>query len=391
MPPTYSPHLLADRYRVGARLGRGGMGEVREGVELRLDREVAIKLLRPNLAASHRVRERFEREARASARISHPHVVAVYDTGESEGVPYIVMERLPGTTFADELARGPVDPERACMLATEVVAALEAAHRLGVVHRDIKPGNVLIGADGHAKVTDLGIATIADGSDPTTTGLVLGTAAYLAPERLAGESATPSSDLYSVGVVLYEALAGRTPFRAETALALVASIANGDAPSLAALRPDLDPALIALTERAIARDPEERFDSASAMGAALRARLSDVASESDEHPTVPLAVARAQRRVARTATVADTDVAPSPVPAATASARAARARRRIRTALIATVLVVAVIVGVLVLAVTGVGDGSDAPPPSTNATTPQTLLPQPLARAIDRLDRAVSP
>jgi serine/threonine-protein kinase len=369
------------------------MGEVRAAVDVRLERAVAVKLLRPELSADPDVRRRFEREARAAARISHPHVVAVFDTGEQDDVPFIVMERLPGTTLADEIARGPVDPRHAGTLALEVVTALEAAHRLGVVHRDIKPGNILLGPAG-AKVADFGIATVAEGSHLTTTGILVGTTAYLAPERLAGEPATASSDLYGVGVVLFEALAGRPPFRADAPLALVAAISAGEAPPLAALRPDAPADLVAVAERAMATEPGARFESATAMAGALRDALDTNAAVPDAAPTVPRAFASSRRVPA----VTDTEVAPfprAPRPATATTPR--RPGRRLALALVGVAVALLLLVGVVTAVLVTRDDGADGSPPATSSATVPTsrpattgAIPEPLDRALDQLDRAVS-
>ncbi|MDP9442205.1 MAG: protein kinase, partial [Actinomycetota bacterium] len=199
--------LLAGRYRLGSLLGRGGMAEVYDAFDERLDRWVAVKVLRPEMAAQEGVRTRFEGEARSAARLAHPNVVAIYDTGEEGDTPFIVMERLPGETLADRMAAGPVDTHWLLRVAGDVLLALGAAHAAGIVHRDVKPGNILIAADGCAKVADFGIAKsleVAAGADLTNTNQLVGTPAYLAPERLNGQPATPQSDLYAVGVVLYE-------------------------------------------------------------------------------------------------------------------------------------------------------------------------------------------
>ncbi|HSH60803.1 MAG TPA: protein kinase, partial [Acidimicrobiales bacterium] len=208
-----APEVIADRYELGTVLGRGGMGEVRDGLDRRLGRPVAVKLLRRDLAADPELRRRFEGEARAAARLAHPNVVAVHDTGEQEGVPYIVMERLAGRTVADEIAEGPLEPARVQRLGREVLAALDVAHRAGTVHRDIKPANLLLTPESSVKVADFGIAKAAEAlpSDVTASGQVIGTPAYLAPERLEGAPATARSDLYSLAVVLYEALSGTKP------------------------------------------------------------------------------------------------------------------------------------------------------------------------------------
>ena len=266
---------VSGRYRVEGSLGRGGMAEVRAGTDLRLQRPVAVKFLLPEMAAREDIRRRFEAEACAAASLSHPNAVGVYDTGEHDGLPYIVMERLPGETLADRIATGPQDPRWVREVAVEVLAALGAAHAAGLVHRDVKPGNILITADNHAKIADFGIAKsleASDGSlDLTGTGQLLGTPAYLPPERLDGGPATAQSDLYSLGVVLYEALTGKCPFPGETPVATAMNIVAGDYQPLHEARPGLDAALVSTIERAMATDPAQRFESADAMAAALTA------------------------------------------------------------------------------------------------------------------------
>ena len=270
MAATETSRVIAERYETGARLGRGGMAEVYAATDRRLDREVAVKLLLPGMAARPDVRRRFEAEARAAASLTHPNAVAVYDTGEHDGAAYIVMERLPGETLADRLAAGPVDPAAVRRLAHDVLGALSAAHAAGIVHRDVKPGNILLTRDGSAKIADFGIATSLH-ADPTSASHLIGTPAYLAPERLDGAPASPRSDLYSLGVVLYEALAGAKPFPGEVPVAVAHSIHEGDHPPLAGVRPEVDAGLVRVVEKAMARDPEARFPSAAAMVAALDA------------------------------------------------------------------------------------------------------------------------
>ena len=278
--------VLADRYRLGPAVGHGAMGEVHLAEDLKLARPVAIKSLRPELARYPDVRQRFGHEARAAARISHPNVVRVYDTGEQDRIPYLVMECLPGTSLLDELAWGTLEPRRVRRVALDVLGALDAAHRLGVVHRDVKPGNILLSAalDGPVKVSDFGIAKSADEHSITDSGPLVGTPAYLAPERVAGKPAGPASDLYSLGVVLFEALTGRRPYEGETSLALALAIHMGEGPDVLQLRPDLDPALAAIVDKALARDPSDRWESAAAMAEAFRAWRPRVA-------TRPLAIA----------------------------------------------------------------------------------------------------
>ncbi|MEO6121239.1 MAG: serine/threonine-protein kinase [Acidimicrobiales bacterium] len=272
--------LLADRYRLGDLLGRGGMAEVYDGWDERLRRPVAVKLLRPEMAAQPEVRRRFEVEGRAAAQLSHPNVVAVFDTGEHDGEPFLVMERLPGDTLADRLVDAPLSSEEVERLAREVLGALGAAHSAGIVHRDIKPANILMAPNGSAKLADFGIAKSAElmAGDPTTAGVLFGTPAYLAPERVDGLAATARSDLYAVGVVLYEVLAGRKPFQAPTPLAMAAAIQTGTPPPLGEVCPRAAPGLVAAVESAMARDPADRPATAAAMALLLDRTDVDVTS-----------------------------------------------------------------------------------------------------------------
>ena len=254
-PPT---ELLDDRYEVGDVIGRGAMGEVRVGYDRRLGREVAVKFLRSDLAADPQVRARFEHEARAAARLSHPAIVLVFDSGEHDGVPYLVMERLPGNTLADELATGAITPARVSAIARRVAGALAVAHAAGVVHRDVKPGNLLLTEGGDIKLGDFGIATSGDTVDRTAAGMVVGTPEYLAPERLAGRPATASTDIYSLGVVLYEALTGVKPFRGESPVVVAHAIHSSTPHAIAVCMPQVDPALANAIDRAMAKDPADR-------------------------------------------------------------------------------------------------------------------------------------
>jgi len=244
------------------------MAEVRDGWDIRLDRPVAVKLLHPAFSVQPDNRLRFEIEARAAASLNHPHIVAVHDSSEHAGVPFIVMERLSGRTLADELMGGPIPQSRARSILGDVLSALTAAHAAGILHRDIKPANILFTASGEVKVADFGIAKSA-GAPATMTGQIVGTMAYLSADRLAGRPATIADDLYAVGVVGYEALSGCKPFPQENLAALARAIAEDVPPPLALLRPDVEPGLAATIERAMARDPQWRFPSAEAMRAAL--------------------------------------------------------------------------------------------------------------------------
>ena len=277
MEATREGVLIGGRYELGPLLRRGGFADVHTGVDRRLRREVAIKFLRPDMAERDDVRLRFEAEARAAARLSHPNAVSVFDTGEHDGMPYIVMERLPGRTLADVFADGPVSERWLVPRAAGALSALGAAHAAGIVHRDVKPGNILLAQDGTAKLTDFGIAKSAEmvsgtgggTADLTLTGQLVGTPAYLAPERLAGAPATFLSDLYSMGVVLYEALAGEKPFTGTSFVAVAQAVQSGSHRPLTAVRGDVDPTVAAAVERALHRDPSRRFQSAEEMAAAL--------------------------------------------------------------------------------------------------------------------------
>jgi eukaryotic-like serine/threonine-protein kinase len=276
---------IGTRYELRERLGGGGMGEVFAAYDTRLDRDVAIKLLRSDLAGTPAMRARIAAEARVAARIHHPNVVAVLDAGSTEdGHAFLVMERLSGRTLRDELAGGAMHQEHVRELGRQILGGLAAAHALDVVHRDVKPGNVLQGPQETWKVADFGIAKwlLAD-ETVTATGEVLGSPAYLAPERLAGHAATPASDVYAAGVVLYEALAGRRPFDGDDPFAIAMAAREGRAESLSSLRPEADPALVAVIEHAIAVDPSMRWPSAAAFRDALTDRTSHHATL-----TVPL-------------------------------------------------------------------------------------------------------
>ena len=253
MPPTDQLETVGGRYRLGERLGEGGMGEVFVAHDLRLEREVALKLLRADLARRDGMRERVVAEARLAARLTHPNVVAVLDTGEHEGRPFVVMERLSGRTLRDELDAGRMPADRTRDVGLQVLRALAAAHELGIVHRDVKPGNVLDAGVGTWKVADFGIAKWVDADETLTgTGELLGSPSYLAPERIGGAQAGPASDLYAVGVLLYEALCGRKPFEGDDpfALATFTGPATPDAsgPRSSSLPAPLEDALTRLEE-----------------------------------------------------------------------------------------------------------------------------------------------
>lgn len=368
------PSLIAGRYETGEVLGRGGMGEVRAARDLRLGRDVAVKVLSPEVASRPTMRERFEAEAKAAARLNHPNVVAVYDSGVDEGVPFLVMERLPGPTLADEMAKGQVGVERAKAVACDVLAALGAAHRAGVVHRDMKPGNVLLCGDGRAKVADFGIAKTIESMDLTTTGIIVGTPGYLAPELIAGQAATPRSDLYSVGVLLYESLSGRKPFDAESPLALAHAIQNQRPEPLRELRPDVPEGVVAVVERAMEKDPRRRFADASEMARVLG-------------QTPAPAGAAATQALGWTRAFGSATLRRAWQTVERLGARPGRTRR------FPIALLVAVAALVFILVALTARDSSDpgAGPTQTSRPSPTASMPAGLDRALDALEEAVRP
>ena len=261
--------VLAERYEVGVVLGRGTTGVVHRGYDRVLCRDVAIKLLYSDLAGKEEMSVRFQQEAQLAARIHHPNAVAIFDTGVHDGQQFIVMECLPGDTLAARIATQPLSMDQVRGMGAQLLGALDAAHQCGVIHRDIKPANLLMTSTGAVKVADFGIATEVDRLSLTSVGFVVGTLAYLAPERLRGSPATMRSDIYSAGVVLYEMLTARKPFEGGTAAAMLEQISNRPPIDITALRPDIDPALARVVMRALEKEPEARYATAAAMAEAL--------------------------------------------------------------------------------------------------------------------------
>ena len=264
--------LLGNRYRLGERIATGGMGAVYRAVDETLGRQVAVKALRRELADDPSFLERFRREARAAAGLSHPGVASVYDYGEHGGQPFIVMELVDGETLAERVAaRGRLPWQEAFAIGEQVAAALAAAHAHGLVHRDVKPANILLGRDGRAKVTDFGIAQAAQTATLTRTGMVLGSANYVAPEQAKGGHVGPAADLYSLGCVLFEAVTGETPYRGGNAVAIATQHVSAPVPDPRERRPELPPEAAELIIRALQKQPAGRFPSGAAMAAALAA------------------------------------------------------------------------------------------------------------------------
>ena len=275
------PRVLAGRYRVDELIGHGGMAKVYRGYDLTLGRDVAIKILDPELARDTAFRTRFRLEAQAASRMSHPSIVRVYDAGdETEGdgslvVPYIVMELISGTLLKDIISAGPVPVDDAVRYADGILEALDYSHRAGVVHRDIKPGNVMVTDKGQVKVMDFGIARAVSDSSSTVaeTTQIIGTAAYFSPEQAKGEPVDARADLYSTGVVLYELLTGRQPFRGESPVAVAYQHVSETPVPPTEVNEDSPGALDPIVLRALAKDPYQRYPDAAHFRAALDAAV----------------------------------------------------------------------------------------------------------------------
>lgn len=271
---TDESRLLAGRYRIGEVIGRGGMSNVYSGRDERLGRQVAIKLLRSSLASDPVFRTRFKQEAQAASRMAHPTIVRVYDAGEEkvrepggfEGVvPFIVMEYVEGRLLKDIISDGPVDSAEAVRITEGILTALEYSHRAGVVHRDIKPGNIMLTHSGQVKVMDFGIARAISDSSATVaqTTAILGTAQYFSPEQARGESVDARTDLYSTGVVLFELLTGKPPFRGDTPVAVAYQHVSETPPVPSSINPAITPAIDQVVLHAMTKDRYQRFQSAA--------------------------------------------------------------------------------------------------------------------------------
>ncbi len=266
--------VLGGRYRLVELLGSGGMATIYRATDTGLGRDVALKLLRPEYLRDPDFSSRFRQEAQAAASLSHPNIVHVYDYGEDPSGPYIVMELIDGEDLASILRRsGALPPRQVARIGAGVARALAAAHARGLVHRDIKPGNVLIGADGAVKVADFGIARAVAEAQVTLPGTTLGSVHYFSPEQARGEPATAASDIYSLGIVLYEMLTGARPFEGDSAASVALARLTGPIPDPAAVRPSVPTDLASITRRALALDPKDRWPSAAVMADALDATL----------------------------------------------------------------------------------------------------------------------
>ena len=270
--------LVDARYRILRRIGAGGMADVYCAEDTHLGRQVALKVLHRRFAQDQEFVERFRREASAAAGLQHPNVVGVFDRGKHDGTYYIAMEYLPGRTLKDIVsAEAPLDQARVVDLGTQILEAAGFAHRHGVIHRDIKPHNAILDGEGRVKVTDFGIAR-AGATDMTETGSIMGTAQYLSPEQAQGHAVTAASDLYSIGVMLYEMLAARLPFEGDSAVAVALKHLSQAPAPISQLRPDVHPALESVVMAALAKDPERRWQTAEDFAAGLAAAGDQMAS-----------------------------------------------------------------------------------------------------------------
>ena len=389
--------VLGSRYELVRPIAVGGMADVFEAFDSRLGRRVAVKILRADLPDA-RARERFEREARLSASFDHPNAVRTLDVGDDGSRPFLVMELVDGRDLARHLAtNGPMSAEQAIGVLDPVLRALGAAHERGIVHRDVKPANILLADDGRVWLADFGIAkAMSDAtSGLTAPGIVIGTPRYLAPEQLRGVASTPQSDLYSVGVVLYEMLAGQPPFPDDTVIAAATSAQVPDVAPLSTRRADLSPALLAAVERALSPEPTKRYPDAESM------RLALLAPAPDATPTVPLSMTVLQPRSTLGPPVASLPpntppstqrepiVPPKPttptIPATTATAIGSPQRqspplppprhRRFATVGLALVAIVAV-VALSALAVGLIRSGDDAGAATTTEAVPVSATTQ---------------
>jgi serine/threonine-protein kinase len=277
--------IIGGRYDLKDRVAAGAMGVVYQAFDQRLERLVALKILNEGLAAEEKFIERFRREARSAAALSHPNIASVFDYGEDDGLHYLVMELVPGTDLARLLRdeSGALSTDRAQRIALQTADALAHAHAADLVHRDMKPANILIAENDDVKVTDFGIARAGGSSTLTATGSVLGTAYYMSPEQASGLEVTPRSDVYSLGIVMYEMLTGTVPFTGDNVVAIAARHASDDVPSPLDARPDLDPEIAGVVVNATRRDAALRYPDGAAMAAALRSASGDGAAA-----TVPM-------------------------------------------------------------------------------------------------------
>jgi serine/threonine-protein kinase len=291
--------LIAGRYELEKLVGSGGMSNVFRAHDRLLERTVALKILHEQYTRDDDYVERFRREARAVARLAHPNIVTVIDRGEQDGRQFIVFEYVDGQNLKELTRDGPLEVREAIGLTLQVARALSFAHERGLVHRDVKPQNVLLNEDGQAKVTDFGIARSLDVQGVTQTGTVLGTSDYIAPEQARGQRVDPKTDIYSLGAVLYELLVGDVPFSGDNFVAVAMRHVNEPVPSVLEHRPDCSPRLDFAIQRAMAKDPDDRFESMADFVAELESCRAELDGRGDEGATMIVPPPRRPPRAAR--------------------------------------------------------------------------------------------
>ncbi|MEV6599073.1 Stk1 family PASTA domain-containing Ser/Thr kinase [Actinoplanes sp. NPDC051346] len=372
---TAQARLLGGRYQVGELLGYGGMAEVHRGRDLRLGRDVAIKMLRSDLARDATFQERFRREAQNSAALNHPAIVAVYDTGEEtsstgEKQPFIVMEFVNGRTLKEVLAAEQrIQPRRALEIIADISAALEFSHRHGIIHRDIKPGNVMITQNGQVKVMDFGIArALASGATTMTqTSAVIGTAQYLSPEQARGESVDARSDVYAAGCVLFELLVGHPPFVGDSPVSVAYQHVREDPKAPSDINREVSPDVDAIVLKALAKNPLNRYQSAQEMRAdALRAVSG--------RPVMATPVMNEAETMAMTGSMGQQTAMTRPIPAAAAGPRGPQPPERKTSSWVMAVLAA---LGVLAVVALGVGLALSYNKDKGNENTPAAVKPVP--------------
>ena len=370
--------IIGDRYQLGRVIGRGGMATIHEAMDLRLERPVAVKLLRPEAAADADLADRFRREALAATVLRHPNIVACLDTGTDDGQPYLVMDLVDGEDLAERLKRGGrLAPTHAARIGLDVARALGVAHVRGIVHRDVKPGNILLASDGRAMVTDFGIARLAADAEAARPGTTLGSVHYFSPEQAKGATTTPASDVYGLGLVLYEAMTGARAFGGETTDAIALARIGATPPSPRSIRPEVPVDLDAVVRRALAPEPADRYANGNAMATALEAAMQ---TADDASPTT----------IVSTPVVADVPPEPSTHPerparagprttAAPRSRRQGRARSAPSGVLIALLALIGIVGGAIAVAALAGGSRTldSGLPASEAAVETPTRTPKP--------------